>query len=181
MKKNNILITGLPGVGKTTLITKLAEALKTLNPAGFYTTEIREVGVRKGFKLTSLDGREGVLSHVDIKSRARVGKYRVDIPGFETFLDTIDFLNQATGLIIIDEIGKMECLSDRFKSLLGKILDSDMPVIATIALKGGDIIAEIKRRPDVTLFNLTTQNRESLLSAITEVVKNLKSSGSAPK
>ena len=42
MMKKNILITGLPGVGKTTLIKKLAEVLNDLNPIGFYTAEIRE-------------------------------------------------------------------------------------------------------------------------------------------
>jgi Cdc6-like AAA superfamily ATPase len=54
--KKNLLITGLPGVGKTTLIRKLSEELKDLHPAGFYTQEIREEGVRKGFELISLDG-----------------------------------------------------------------------------------------------------------------------------
>jgi len=179
--KNNILITGLPGVGKTTLITKLAEGLKALDPAGFYTTEIRESGVRKGFELVSLDGRKGILSHVDIKSYARVGKYGVDIPGFEAFIDNIDVLRPETGLIIIDEIGKMECFSDKFKSLLREILDSDKPVVATIALKGEGIIADIKRRPDVTLFNVTAHNRESLLPEITGLVRKLNSNTSQPQ
>ncbi len=46
--KKNLLITGLPGIGKTTLIKKLSEELKVLHPAGFYTEEIREEGQRKG-------------------------------------------------------------------------------------------------------------------------------------
>jgi nucleoside-triphosphatase len=53
----NILVTGLPGSGKTTLIRKLAEKLRKYDPAGFYTEEIRPHGTRKGFKLTSLDGK----------------------------------------------------------------------------------------------------------------------------
>ena len=61
--KKNFLITGLPGVGKTTLIKKLSEKLKHLHPAGFYTEEIREAGQRKGFELISLDGKRGLLSH----------------------------------------------------------------------------------------------------------------------
>ena len=73
----NILITELPGVGKTTLIVKIAEALKDFHPAGFYTTEIREEGMRKGFELISLDGRKGLLSHTDINNPDRVGNLRV--------------------------------------------------------------------------------------------------------
>jgi len=167
----NILITGLPGVGKTTLIRRLAEELKNFHPAGFYTAEIREGGIRKGFELISLDGKKGLLSHIDIKSPYRVSKYCVDIKGFESFLDSIAFLDPATRLIIIDEIGKMECFSDKFRNLIKEILDSDKLVIATIALKGTGIISDIKKRDDIKLFEITQSNRNSLLSEILKEIK----------
>ena len=169
--KKNLLITGLPGIGKTTLIKKLSEELKHLHPAGFYTEEIREEGVRKGFELISLDGKRGLLSHKDIKSPYRVGPYKVDIKSFENFLDSIPFFSPLNHLIIIDEIGKMECLSDRFKNLLKKIFSSGKLVIATIALKGGGLIAEIKEGEDVKLFELTHRNREALLSEILKEIQ----------
>jgi len=164
--RKNILITGLPGVGKTTLIKKLSEELRFLQPAGFYTSEIREEGIRKGFELISLQGGRGVLSHIDINSPYRVGRYKVDIKSFEDFLDGISFFDDSTGLVVIDEIGKMECLSDKFKRVLEKILDSKKGVIATIALKGGGLISEIKKRQDVKLFEITRSNRDSLLREI---------------
>jgi len=169
--KKNILITGLPGIGKTTLIRRLSEGLKNNHPAGFYTAEIREKGVRKGFELTSLDGRKGLLSSVDIKSPFRVRKYKVDIRGFEEFLKSIPFLDDKTGLVIIDEIGKMECLSDSFRRLIKKLLDSEKPVIATIALKGGGITEAIKERDDVELFEITHENRDSISSEILDKVR----------
>ncbi len=163
-KKKNILITGYPGVGKTTLIRKLHDALKDKNPAGFYTTEIRENGVRKGFELVGLDGRKGILSHVNIRSGARVGKYGVDVDAFDAFLDTVDFYDPSCSIIIIDEIGKMECFSSKFKRLIVDLLNSDKTVIAVIARKGGGLIEDIKRRPDTTIFEITPKNRDSLLS-----------------
>jgi nucleoside-triphosphatase len=168
--KKNLLITGLPGVGKTTLIKKLSEALKNLYPVGFYTEEIRERGERRGFELISLEGKKGLLSHKDIKSPYKVGQYNVDVKGFEDFIDSIFFFNPLTRLIIIDEIGKMECLSDRFKRLLKEILNSGKWVIATIALKGSGLIVEVKEREDVQLFEITKKNRDSLLKEISEFV-----------
>ena len=166
LTKKNLLITGLPGVGKTTLIKKLSEELRHLHPVGFYTAEIREEGLRKGFELVSLEGRRGVLSHIDIKSPYRVGRYKVDIRGFEDFLDGISFFDDSTGLVIIDEIGKMECFSDQFKKLIKELLDSEKWVIATIALKGSGLIGDIKKRHDVKLFEMTQSNRDTLLLEI---------------
>jgi len=160
--KKNLLITGLPGVGKTTLIKKLSEALKGLHPIGFYTEEIREGSERKGFELISLEGKRGLLSHKEIKSPFNVGNYKVDVKSFEDFLNSISFFNPSTNLIIIDEIGKMECLSDQFKKILKEILDSEKWVLATIALKGGELIAEVKAREDVKIFEVTKKNRDSL-------------------
>lgn len=167
-KKKNILITGLPGTGKTTLIKRLSGELRDSHPAGFYTEEIREKGVRKGFELISLDGRKGLLSHVDINSAIRVGKYNVDIRGFEDFLKSIPFLDDEVGIAVVDEVGKMECLSDIFIRLIKKLLDSEKPVVATIALKGGE---EIKGRKDVEIFEITRKNRNSMVSKILDYIK----------
>jgi nucleoside-triphosphatase len=170
MRKKNILMTGSPGIGKTTLIKRISHGLQHLNPAGFYTEEIRVEGIRKGFSLVSLDGKRATLSHTDIASRNRVGKYGVDIPAFEDFLDHITFFNPDIGAIIIDEIGKMECISDKFNKLLKTVLEQERPVIAAISRKGGGIIEEIKKRTDVELFVMTQNNRNSLLPEILKLV-----------
>jgi len=164
--KKTLLVTGLPGVGKTTLIKKLSEALKDFHPVGFYTEEIRERGERKGFELISLEGKRGLLSHKEIRSSYKVGQYKVDIKSFEEFLDSISFFNPLTHLIIIDEIGKMECFSDQFKKIMKEILNSEKWVIATIAFKGSGLITEVRERKDVQLFEITKKNRDSLFSEI---------------
>jgi nucleoside-triphosphatase len=164
----NILITGVPGIGKTTLIKKIGSKLADLRPVGFYTEEIRENGVRRGFELISLSGRRGLLSHVDITSPYRVSKYGVDVRRFEDFLDFIPFFERATEMVIIDEIGKMECFSKKFEQIVRALLDSEKMFISTISLKGSGFIAEVKERNDVRLFELSPVNRGSLLSEILE-------------
>ena len=162
----NILITGLPGVGKTTLVKKLVEKVQDLHPVGFYTLEIREKGHRQGFELISLDGKRGALSHVNFKSAHRVGRYKVDVRRFEDFLASISFRDPFVRLIIIDEIGKMECFSEKFQRLLIELLDSEKWVIATIAFQGTGLIDEVKRRDDVKIYEITEKNRDSLISLI---------------
>jgi nucleoside-triphosphatase len=168
--KNNILITGLPGVGKTTLIMRLLEVLKDQHTVGFYTKEILDAGTRKGFELIDLNGRKGILSHVNIKSHFRVGKYGVDVKGFEEFLNSLEFFDPVTDLIIIDEIGKMECFSMTFNALLKKIMDSEKSVIATIARKGAGVIEQIKLRDDIRLFEVTRDNRDRLVRDISLLI-----------
>ena len=164
--KKNILITGVPGVGKTTLIMKIIEAMEHIRPVGFYTKEIREQGTRTGFSLISTNGDRSILSHVNIKSRFKVGKYGVDVAGFEAFIKKIPFFDDKISMIVIDEIGKMECFSTKFTKLVRALLDSEKIFIATIALKGEGLIAEVRRWPDIELFEITRDNRNDLLQRI---------------
>lgn len=168
--KTNLLITGFPGVGKTTLVQKLLTALRHLNVVGFTTEEIREGGVRKGFELVDLKGRRRILSHIRIPSPYRVGKYGVDVEGFEEFLVAVDLLDSKADLVVVDEIGKMECYSEKFTAIMREILDSDRTVIATIARKGGGLIAEIRDRADILLYELTLDNRNSLATEILNAI-----------
>jgi nucleoside-triphosphatase len=166
-----LLITGVPGVGKTTFVRRLAEALESRRPVGFYTAEIREAGVRKGFELIGFDGRRQVLAHVKLKTRYKVGKYGVDVSNFDRFLDTIEFFGPDSNLIVLDEIGSMECHSKKFIALLEKIMRSDKTVIATVALRGGGSIADLKKTQDVRLIEITPSNRNSGISHALAIIQ----------
>lgn len=132
---------------------------------GFYTEEIRERGIRRGFRLVSLhDGKSTLLSHVDIRGPRYVGKYGVDIEGFEKFLDGIPF--NGAPLVVIDEIGKMECMSEKFRDLVRKLLRRRITLVATIARKGTPFIEGVKKTPGSVLFNLTKDNRENIFEEI---------------
>jgi len=156
------LITGKPGVGKTTLVQKIIERMRSVNMAGFLTAEIRGMSSRQGFELQDLNGERRTLAHVEIDSRHRVGRYGVDTNGFEEFLETLDLLNPDVELIVIDEIGKMELFSNRFQSLVRDALNSEKQVLASISLKGNEFIREIKQRLDVHLLEVTHDNRDRL-------------------
>jgi len=170
---SHILITGQPGVGKTTAIREIAQRLSEYQPAGFYTEEIRVKGVRQGFRLVSLDGREQILSHVEFSGPNRVSRYGVDVQGFERLLDQLDLCHVPSSVIILDEIGKMECFSTRFKEEVTALLNSAKTVIATIALKGDGFIQEIKQRTDCRLVTVTHSNRDHLAKTVTEEILTL--------
>lgn len=163
---DNLIITGPPGIGKSTLIRMVCDALGDRKITGFSTREIRQDGERQGFELMGLDGQTALLSHVNVKSPFRVGKYGVDIGEFERFLKTIPFFEPRVEVVVIDEIGKMECFSALFREITQTALTSDKKVLATVAYRGGGFIAEIKERWDVHLRTLTWENRDHLLPDI---------------
>jgi nucleoside-triphosphatase len=159
----NLLLTGPPGCGKTTVIRRVVEILKGRRLAGFYTEELREHGQRLGFKAIGLGGGKTMLAHVDFRTRHRVGRYGVDLEGFEAIVHTK--LNREPGevdVIVVDEIGRMECMSPVFVAAITRVLDAPVPVLATIAANGGGFIAQVKVRSDVEIVTVTSTNRDQL-------------------
>jgi len=174
-KSAKILLTGLPGCGKTTAVMQIIANLDPEKVAGFYTQEIREGSIRKGFGWKRLDSAEGILAHVDIKSPFRVGKYGVDVAGFEKLVVPILDIGQANiKLFVIDEIGKMECLSLKFVTAVRRLFASEKSVLATVAKKGSGLISEIKNHPGTKLFNLTRHGHNKTVAEILQILSFLR-------
>ena len=159
-----LLLTGRPGVGKTTVIKAVAQALGE-QADGFYTEEIRERGRRQGFRLVELRGEQGVLAHVKFKGHGfpRVGRYGVDVSAVDQIgVTAIERAVTQGRTVIIDEIGKMELFSDAFKYAVLAALKSQSLVIATVMARPQPWVDDLKARPDVTLWDVTLEKRDGM-------------------
>jgi nucleoside-triphosphatase len=159
----NLLVTGKPGVGKTTLAARVVKELRPrLRLAGFTTGELRDpAGQRIGFRITALDGREGELARAGLPGRVRVGRYGVNLKAFEQ-LALPQLARRDVDLLVVDEIGKMECASGRFRRAVEDALDSPVSVLATLGLGHLPFFQALRERPDVELLTLTAGNRKIL-------------------
>lgn len=164
--KQVYLLTGKPGTGKTSLIKQAIAGLGG-KAGGFYTEEIRRGGVREGFRLVTLDGEETILAHINIHSPHRVGKYGVDIDSLDRA--GVSALNQAAeegGLVIVDEIGRMELFSANFREAVWQIITSGKKVLGTIMFKANPWADRIKRQPQVNVVEVTRANRHQVLEEL---------------
>ena len=170
--KRAYLLTGGPGVGKTTII-KQALAGCAASAGGFYTEEMRSGGVRQGFRLVTLDGKSATLAHVSIESPYRVSKYGVDLEGLERVgVATLRHAIRYCQVVIIDEIGKMELYSAAFRDAVIEALESQRCVVGTIMLAPHPWADAIKRRPEVEVALVTRQNRDAVAERLARWLKN---------
>jgi len=170
-KSEKILLTGVPGCGKTTAVTQIVANLSSRKIAGFYTEEIRQNNVRKGFLWNRLDGSSGILAHIDIKSHLKASKYGVDVSGFEkSVVPILDAERTDAELFVIDEIGKMECMSEKFVTAVRHLFTSDKSILATVAQKGFGLISETKKFSGIKLFTLTGNNRDKIITDVTQLL-----------
>lgn len=128
--QNKLLLTGKPQADKTTIISKTLKYFQnaTIKIGGFYTNEIIEKGKRSGFEIkTILSNKTDILVHVDIDTDYTVGKYKVNKVTFEKImLNEFNLCNKKNAdLIIIDEIGKMEMISEIFCEKIFEILSNN--------------------------------------------------------
>jgi nucleoside-triphosphatase len=166
MGKTACLITGGPGVGKTTLVRQAVAAFSG-RAGGFYTEEIRHGGVRQGFRLVALDGTQATLAHISIPGPPRVGKYGVDMAALEEVgVASLDRAVAGGDLVVIDEIGRMELFSAAFRESVRQAVEGGHRVLGTVMQAPHPFADAIKAHPRVRLLSLSRATYPQVLQEV---------------
>ncbi|MFW9919205.1 MAG: NTPase [Candidatus Thorarchaeota archaeon] len=168
----NILLTGNPGVGKSTIIQKVIEEIGTEGAGGFWTLEIRIKGRRVGFSIQTVDGVVGTLAHIDNSDGPRVGKYVVSVGHIEDVaIPSMINARASDGIIIIDEIATMELKSPLFAPEVRRCLDTGR-VLGTLQARKEFFLDEVRNRPDVSILTVTPENRDRIPAQVLELIQS---------
>lgn len=173
MRKRLLLLTGSPGVGKTSVLLRVVESLKAkgYSVGGMVSREVRSGEVRVGFEISDLGGsRRGWLAHVNQHSGPQVGKYRVNLEDLNSIgAEAIMKAVQDCDVIAIDEIGPMELFSGRFREAVSRAIECGKVVIGVVHWKAKDrLIDEVKKGEDAETIAVTNGNRNELHETIVE-------------
>lgn len=165
-----ILLEGRPGSGKTTVVARLVDVLRERDVpvSGFVTHELREGGRRVGFEIETLEGRRATLAHATFNGPPRVGKYGVDLEALEAVALPALERPPSDGVVVIDELGKMELASQRFQEAVSRIFESDVDIVATVHVFAHSFTDALKQRDDVERIRVTYASREQLPDQLAE-------------
>ncbi|MCG3216459.1 MAG: hypothetical protein KAS63_07045 [Candidatus Heimdallarchaeota archaeon] len=167
----NILVTGLPRVGKTTLLVNIISEMDK-KVVGFVTKEVKENNMRIGFEIESFSGHKLMLaSKKNRNSIHRIANYGVFVENIDTIVGhlLLELQKNEYDLIVIDEIGKMELFSKKFISFVEESLNKKK-VLGSIMLKNNDFSRKIKERSDTIVFEITINNRDKIRKRIMELL-----------
>ena len=169
-----LLLTGKPGVGKSTLLKNIINQIS--DPmCGFFTSEIRENNRRTGFSITTLSGQQSVLSSISFQSSdyPKVGAYGVSIENINKYVvsEIRNGMANKVPVMVIDEIGKMELMSYQFHNAIQDLMRSDCIVIGTIMENHNYKADKIKQLPNVHILQVTYENRNTLIKKILTILK----------
>jgi len=167
-----ILIRGRPGVGKTTFVKTVVKKIAG-SYTGFFTEEIRRGTERVGFKIVAFDGSTGMLAHKNHPGPCRLAQYGVNIEDFERVaipqLETV-----KSNWLVIDEIGKMELLSERFKKIVPGLFSLDsLSIIATIPVCRLPFIDALIKNHNPRVFELDIHNRERIAREVETLITRI--------
>ncbi|HXV76768.1 MAG TPA: nucleoside-triphosphatase [Candidatus Polarisedimenticolaceae bacterium] len=173
-----LFLTGDPGCGKTTAVRRVVERLRgRVRMTGFITEELRRDGRRIGFRGVTLDGTPFPLADRDARGELRVGPYRVVLDGLES-IGLAALEPGGAQLVVLDEVGKMELLSSRFRERVTALVEGTTPLLATIALHGVGFIRRLRHDPRVTLVKMSRHDSDT---AVGDAIRRLRDAGVVPR
>jgi len=159
------LVTGPPGIGKSTAVSKVVLRLKSVGViiGGCTTSEQKSGGVRVGFEIRDLSsGRSGELASTGSRLGPRVGRYRVNLADLADIgAKGLEKASESSELIVVDEVGPMELVSPEFRKAIRKCIDSGKPILAVVHERLEDDLLNELRASATALFTLSVENRDS--------------------
>lgn len=175
-----IVLTGPPGIGKTTVVKRVYELLAQSGTkvCGFYTEELRESGCRIGFDVVTTNGKRAPLARLRNLSKRTtgpsVGKYTVCVRSFEEI--ALDSLKQPAEVVILDEVGKMELFSKPFQDSVRQLFcRSNTCILVSVPIAKGNsvpLVEEVKSYQNSQLITVDHENRDRLPDQILSVIRN---------
>ncbi|XP_012286912.1 cancer-related nucleoside-triphosphatase homolog [Orussus abietinus] len=192
MRTKHVLLTGKPGIGKSTICKKVASMLNSKNykVEGFYTEEVRRTGQgRVGFDVVPIsdaDNRSPLarVTHVlqpHQYTSHRIGNYNVFVDDFERV--ALPLLDSNSDVLVIDEIGKMEMFSMKFYEAVSNIFlkeDSKkicvlacIPITNNVSPRFLTLLRELRGHGACKLFEVSYENRDQLPQEIVELISEI--------
>jgi nucleoside-triphosphatase len=159
-----IVLTGAPGIGKTTAVMRAARALsdRGLNVGGIVSRELRSNNMRIGFEFIDLITYDtNVLASIT-GNGPKVGKYFVNLAGCRFAAKRLDAAAKNCDVIICDEIGPMELKSREFLDSVKKLLDVDKKTIVVVHQRLQHPLTEQFRKKSSLLISLDLANTEKV-------------------
>ena len=174
-----LLVTGPPGVGKSTLVSRVVLKLKSAGVilGGCATAELRSGGSRVGFEVRDLtNGRKGELASVTSRFGPKVGRYRVNLEDLaKVGAAGVEGAASGSEVIVIDEVGPMELVSPEFRRGVQRCIESGKPMLAVVHERlEDDLLTELRSEAAAT-FVLTVENRDTLADEVSSAL--LKAAG----
>ena len=176
-----IMVSGIPGIGKTTLISNVVEIIKNrgYTVGGIITQEIRDKQKRLGFEILDIyAGKKGILAHINLKKGPKIGKYIVNTKDLNEIgvAAITNSLNQSEiDLVVVDETGPMELASVKFRNAVAAAICGSKPFLGTVQFKLRNNLMEILNLTDqLKIIEITYDNRNMLIEKISkEILKIL--------